>query len=525
MNIEVMSIGADLYSDITVAIRLLNGIQSEFRFATIPDTNHPEGLAFQRDRYATKEVWAFMQAYRTRAGGQHPYIMGFIDRPLFSDRLANLFGSHDADHGFAVATLFGHVQFVSDPKRDLAYYMVRYALSFVKPDLRSHNDPARKDCYFHKKLYKPDIKASMYSGKICDSCMAELDKCTSPQERLALNALREVVSGQYPYALIMKGGGIKGLAFAGALLELEKYFSFDIFAGASAGAIASVLLAAGYKPVELRNVLRGTNFGTFLDASRLRAMWNLFTTYGLYSGEAFERWIRGLLAGKITALGRIEMQHLNEAVLYACSPGDGTVVFASRGRNKNVDAAFATRCSMSIPFFFRPMMIEQKRVYDGGMRNNFPVAKFLADNPGRPFLALYLGAPLGFRKTRSIFTELLDIWIGGDELAVVDAHSDSVVVIDPRPISTLDFTLTANEADFLLKVGQAAALGLIHQRKLDGGPSASDVRQAQSEAEALRSTVIDARRVLTIRRRVVAMLLLLAVAGIVVGIRLVWKAH
>jgi predicted acylesterase/phospholipase RssA len=521
MNIEVISIGADLYSDISAAIRLLNGIQSEFRFITIPETNRLEGLTFQRDRYATKDIWAFMQAYRTKAGGQHPLILGFLDRPLSSDTLANLFGSLNAQDGFAVATLFGHVQFVSDPKRYIAYYLVRYALSFVKPDLRSHNDPARKDCYFHKKLYKPDIKASMYSGKICDACMAELDTSTSPQQRQALKAMREVVSGQYPYALIMKGGGIKGLAFAGALLELEKHFSFDVFAGASAGAIASVLLAAGYKPVELREVLRGTNFGTFLDASRLRSIWNLLTTYGLYSGDAFERWIRGLLAQKITAMGRIEMQHLNEAVLYACSPGDGAVVFASRGLNKNVDAAFATRCSMSIPFFFRPMMIEQKRVYDGGMRNNFPVAKFLADNPGRPFLALYLGAPLGFRTTRTIFTELLDIWIGGDELAVVDAHADSVVVIDPRPISTLDFTLTANEAEFLLKAGQAAALRLIQRRKLDGGPSESDVRQAESEADALRSTVVAARRSTTIRRRVVAILLLLLGVAMMVGIRFV----
>ena len=525
MNIELISIGVDLYSDISAATRLLNNIQNEFRFTTIPDENLLEGMTFQRDRYATKDVWAFMHAYRTRAGGQHPYILGFTDRPLSSDRLGNLFGSHSAQDGFALATLYDHIQFVSDPKRFMAFYMVRYALSFVNPELRSHNDPVRKDCYFHKKLHKPEIRESMYSGKICDSCMAELEKHTSPQQRQALKAMREVVSGQYPYALIMKGGGIKGLAFAGALLELEKYFSFDVFAGASAGAIASVLLAAGYKPVELREVLQGTNFGAFLDASRLRSIWNLLTMYGLYSGDAFERWIRGLIAKKISSIGRIEMRHLNEAVLYACSPGTGTVVFASRGSNQNVEAAFATRCSMSIPFFFRPMMIEQKRVYDGGMRNNFPVAKFLADNPGRPFLALYLGAPLEFRKRTTIFAELLEIWIGGDELAIVDAHGDSVVVIDPRPISTLDFTLTETEAEFLLKAGQSAALRLIHRRKLDGGPSESDVRKAESDVDTLRSRISAARRSATIRRRCIVALLLLLATVFLVAVRFVWNAH
>ncbi len=520
MNIEVMCIGEDLYRDIAAAIRLLNGVQSEFHFRSIPEANQLDGLTFQRDSYKTKDVWAFMQGYRTKAGGPHPYLLGFLNRPLSSDSLGNLFGSHNAQDGFAVATLHGHVQFVSDPKRYLAYYMVRYALSFVDPDLRSHDVPERKSCYFHKKLYKPDIKASMDSGHVCDHCMPELDKHTSPQQRQALKAMRDVVSGQYPYALIMKGGGIKGLAFAGALLELEKYFSFDVFAGASAGAIASVLLAAGYRPVELQDVLKETDFGTFLDASRLRSVWNLVTTYGLYSGDAFERWIRDLLSEKIGTMGRIEMRHLNEAVLYACSPGDGNVVFASRGLNKNVDAAFATRCSMSIPFFFRPMMIEQKRVYDGGMRNNFPVAKFLADNPGKPFLALYLGAPLGFRKRRSIFSELLDIWIGGDELAVVDAHAESVVVIDPRPISTLDFRLTTTEAEFLLQSGRAAALRLIRERKLDGGPSEADVRRAQDDVNALRSRVADARRSKSVRRNVAAISLILLTLAIFVAFRL-----
>jgi predicted acylesterase/phospholipase RssA len=493
MTVELMSIGEDLSEPMAAAINALNAVQTEFRFVAVPEARKIEGLTFEREAYKTSEVWEFLEEYRKRVGGQHPFILAFLNRPLSSDKLNNLFGSHSAGRGLAVATLFGTVQFVSDPKRYMAYYMVRYVLSFLHPELMSHNDLERTQCYFHKKVFKPQIRDSMKSGKICDQCLRELDKHTSPEQREALKAMRDVVSGQYPYALVMKGGGIKGLAFAGALLELERHFSFDIFSGASAGAITAVLLGAGYTPTEIRETLAETSFGTFFDASWLRAAWNLLTTYGLYTGDVCERWIRDLLAKKIKAMGRIEMRHLHDSVIYACAPGQGTVVFDSRGCNKNVDAAFAARCSMSIPFIFRPMTVEQRRVYDGGMRNNFPVARFLADNPGRPFLALYLGEPLGFRKSQFVLSELLDIWLGGDELAIIDSHRDSVAVINPKPISTLDFALSKNETEFLLKAGQAAAMRLVFQRKMDSAPTEAEVKAAEDAVEVLRKELTAAR--------------------------------
>jgi predicted patatin/cPLA2 family phospholipase len=37
-------------------------------------------------------------------------------------------------------------------------------------------------------------------------------------------------------ALIMKGGGMKGIAYIGAIQELQKHYCFDLYAGTSAGA-------------------------------------------------------------------------------------------------------------------------------------------------------------------------------------------------------------------------------------------------------------------------------------------------
>ena len=53
--------------------------------------------------------------------------------------------------------------------------MTRYSLSFVNPLIKAHDDVHRKNCYFNRKLFKPEIRASMDTGHICDRCMDQLD--------------------------------------------------------------------------------------------------------------------------------------------------------------------------------------------------------------------------------------------------------------------------------------------------------------------------------------------------------------
>lgn len=57
-----------------------------------------------------------------------------------------------------------------------------------------------------------------------------------------------------PEGLVFSGGGIKGLAYVGAIKALEEKNLFQKvkrFAGASAGAITAALLAIGMSPDEL----------------------------------------------------------------------------------------------------------------------------------------------------------------------------------------------------------------------------------------------------------------------------------
>jgi predicted acylesterase/phospholipase RssA len=502
-KIELMAIGEDIYPLLQRAATALNGVQDQFEFHLSSAAQRPEGISFKRSTYTTTEIWEFLRDQRRRFGGLRPYIIAFVTRPLRSPRFSGLFGSHEAEEGLAVVTTSDAAQYVREITRYCCYYLVRYALSFINPHIRSHEEASRKACYFHFKRYKPEIRESMDSGTICDPCRARLydppadDRAAhrpSVEEREALDKMFAYVAGNLPYAIIMKGGGVKGLAFAGALLELEQFYWFDRHVGASAGAIAAVLLAASYTPRELTTLLREKSFRDFMDAPRWKIPLNLLRSRGCFPGETCRRWIADLLSRKIPQLAEVRMSALNGALIYAARQGSGTLTFDSRGERKDTVAAFAARCSMSIPFFFFPVTVDGRRVFDGGLRNNFPLSRFLAQEPRTNFIALYLGKPDNSNSRGLISGDLLDIVIEGEERSTVDAHRDKVIVIDTSPIGTIDFNLANIEKEFLLRIGKAAALKFLHAQNFDDGPSQAEVTSAENEAEASRRAVIKKRR-------------------------------
>ena len=270
--------------------------------------------------------------------------------------------------------------------------------------------------------------------------------------------------------LVMKGGGIKGLAYVGALEELEKHFEFNWYAGTSAGAISAVLLASGYSTDELKELLKTKDFRDFKDANLFRRILNLFTKGGLYEAHAFTNWLAELLAKKLDSPTNIRLSELPHRVtVYATKSDVDALVFDSTDpARKEVSAAFAARCSMSIPLIFVPQRSEGLHVMDGGTKHNYPVAKILQDNPDADFIGLYLGPENfeGIHGKSSIFGTQFKIWLESSDIEALRKYRDQTVVIDTHPISTLDFHLSEDEKQFLLECGRLSALKFLHKHRL-----------------------------------------------------------
>jgi len=96
--------------------------------------------------------------------------------------------------------------------------------------------------------------------------------------------------------LVFEGGGVKGIAYVGALQVLEERGilpGIQRVGGTSAGAITALLLGLGYALSEIEKILRELNFRNFLDDSwgLVRDVNRLVTEFGWYKGDFSRAWI------------------------------------------------------------------------------------------------------------------------------------------------------------------------------------------------------------------------------------------
>ena len=491
--IEVIANKEYLNDSIEKASKDLNKVQDMFLFKLPPQRLRSELYEYEREEYDSVDALEELKKYRTRAKGNRPFLIFVIDGPLYSShsRLKNLFGSAINKEGLAVFTIDSHSQFVQDIIRFCRFYLVRYSLSFFCPDLRSHNDKDRTDCVMDKKMYKPNIKIALDSGNLCTECKGILQNCKDFNIDIkdAFEKLLGIVSNQISYSLVMKGGGVKGLAFAGAILELEKYFGFDTFVGTSAGSIAAVLLGAGYRPKELLDILYNKDFRDFRDANWGAIPYNLLFRKGLYPGDHIEQWISRLIKKKYTSLLREpQLLDLMHTVVYASRWSDGTLPFDSNRERKESLAAFAARCSMSIPYYFIPRKVDNIKVYDGGLRNNFPLREFIETYPQKPFLGLYLKS--NSKKSGFVLIDLLNITIEGEERRLVDENRDKVIVIDTTPVKTTEFNLCDTKKQLLITSGRVSALIFLRDNYPDFELDSDKLNDLEKQYSDLRKELI-----------------------------------
>ena len=218
---------------------------------------------------------------------------------------------------------------------------------------------------------------------------------------------------------VFEGGGVKGLALVGGLLEFADhgYTDWVNVAGTSAGAIVAAYLATGHSAEQAKALLEATDFATFEDFGRggllVGGIVDLLAHHGLAHGQVFHEWFNRAVGGQTFAdiekggrtlkliasdTTRHQMLVLPEDLAQFLDPRSGSPI--DPGLTLVADAV---RMSMSIPYFFTPITLvhgttrEACTIVDGGVVSNFPVWIFDVDR-GRH--AAHLRLPPGRRRGR-----------------------------------------------------------------------------------------------------------------------------
>ncbi|HEX2788311.1 MAG TPA: patatin-like phospholipase family protein [Ignavibacteria bacterium] len=275
------------------------------------------------------------------------------------------------------------------------------------------------------------------------------------------------------YALVLSGGGARGISQIGVLKILEKHdVPVDLIVGTSIGSLVGGLYSSGYKPVELEKMFAKIDWENTLRLSNSSVRENLYfeqkriqdKSLLTISLEGFSPVIPTSLSNGQNILELINLQVLNS--LYN-DKNDFTklkIPFATVATNiDNGEREVLTKgnlsesikASLTFPIIYSPTKVGDKNLVDGGLTANIPTD--VADELGSNFtIVVNTTSPL--RDAKELINPLNTadqiLSITMDKLNDIQlSKADFIITPDLGDYSSNDFS----KIDFLINKGEQAA--------------------------------------------------------------------
>jgi NTE family protein len=216
---------------------------------------------------------------------------------------------------------------------------------------------------------------------------------------LLLLSTRQAISQTTVRNLVFEGAGIRGIAYSGAVKELEErniLKNVQRVGGTSSGSIIALLIAIGYRSEEISSIVSNTPYHKFNDGRFffIGGINRVNKYYGWYLGKHFEQWLAELIKKKvgdenITFLQLKQKGYKDLYVTGTCLNKQSLVVFSYESY-PHMKVKDAIRVSMSIPLYYEPVFLDASGtivrhpknksgldvMLDGGFVANFPIRIF-----------------------------------------------------------------------------------------------------------------------------------------------------
>ena len=192
--------------------------------------------------------------------------------------------------------------------------------------------------------------------------------------------------------LVLSGGGMRGFAHIGVIKALEENnIPIDYVSGTSSGAFVGAMYAIGYTPAQMQAIVTSESFkrisrGKFDEENVYYFKKNPIDASWVNIKFLIDSILRTQLPSNVVNPAEIDftlMDYMSSScaragylfdslmIPFRCVATDITnkksVIF------KNGDLSMAVRSSMAYPFYYAPVLLDDKILFDGGIYNNFPV--------------------------------------------------------------------------------------------------------------------------------------------------------
>jgi NTE family protein len=193
-------------------------------------------------------------------------------------------------------------------------------------------------------------------------------------------------------SLVLSGGGAKGIAHVGVLKALEENgIPIDCIVGTSMGAIIGGSYASGMSPVEIEQMIlsddflrwvnglpeKGVNYHYTRDEDGpyfLKVNLSLDSTFTFHfnSSLASDVSLNFELANKTAQAEAIARRNF-DSLFVPLRVVAADIFTQSEEVLREGSLSEALRASQTVPFFYNPIRVNGRYLFDGGVYNNFPV--------------------------------------------------------------------------------------------------------------------------------------------------------
>lgn len=192
--------------------------------------------------------------------------------------------------------------------------------------------------------------------------------------------------------LVFKGGGVKGIAYIGAISALEESGVLEDIrraCGTSSGAIMAAHIALGGKAAHLGEMMTSRFLGSLLDGSAwpVRDFTRLIQEYGWFHGRRLALWLRrhvhdlsgeaDLTFGQLAVRAADSPTRYRDLAVVATNVTHQCPHVFCASNTPDVRIWEALRASMSIPFLFSAARMKTGELcVDGGLTWNYPLSYY-----------------------------------------------------------------------------------------------------------------------------------------------------
>ncbi|HHZ66115.1 MAG TPA: hypothetical protein EYN38_00310, partial [Flavobacteriales bacterium] len=265
--------------------------------------------------------------------------------------------------------------------------------------------------------------------------------------------------GEEKIGLVLSGGGARGLAHIGVIKALEENnIPIDFVTGTSMGAIIGAMYATGLTPAQMEYMVKSEQFSTlakggldqqfkfYFKKSDQSASWitlkmakdsitHTSLPTNLINSVAIDFMFMELSA-RSEAAAKYDFDNL--FVPYRCVAADivskKQVIFSEGHLNE------AVRASATFPFYLKPITVNGKLLFDGGLFNNFPADIMTREFNPSLIIGSNVSSGVAAPKSDDVISQIKNMLIQRPDSTVV---CENGILIEPdNDAGTFSFTNT-----------------------------------------------------------------------------------